>query len=110
MDGALFLLGRVVATPGALKATPPAVIIGCIRRHLHGDWGVVDAEDKATNDEAVCNGLRILSAYPIDPQRPCSGHGDNTLWIIDDSVKMILPMSLQEVAPGPRPRGLASSQ
>jgi hypothetical protein len=78
----LFRLGRIVATPGALKAIPEDQIIAAIRRHVTGDWGVLEAEDKATNDEAVIVGLRILSAYPIDPQQPCPGHGDNTLWIV----------------------------
>jgi hypothetical protein len=30
-----------------------------------GDWGVVDAEDKQANDEALKSGERLLSAYVI---------------------------------------------
>jgi hypothetical protein len=30
-------------------------------------------------------GSRILSAYPIDPAKPCKGFGDNTLWIITEA-------------------------
>jgi hypothetical protein len=26
----------------------------------------------------------FLSAYPIDPAKPCKGFGDNTLWIITE--------------------------
>jgi hypothetical protein len=85
MDRALFALGRIVATPGALSTASQELIHACIRRHEHGDWGELDADDKETNDEAVCCGLRILSAYPIDPQQPCAGYGDNTLWIITEA-------------------------
>jgi hypothetical protein len=59
MDGTLFALGRIVATPGALKTASEELIIACIRRHLRGDWGELGAADKRTNDEAVCCGLRI---------------------------------------------------
>lgn len=34
-----------------------------LRRHLTGDWGELDAEDKRVNDLAVKHGDRILSAY-----------------------------------------------
>jgi hypothetical protein len=89
IDGALFALGRIVATPGALSTVSQECIIACIRRHLRGDWGELGAADKETNDEAVCCGLRILSAYPIDPQQPCAGYGDNTLWTITEADRSV---------------------
>ena len=61
----LFKLGRLLMTPGALTAlqasgqSPWAFLV----RHLAGDWGDLDAEDKALNDVAVRDGSRILSAY-----------------------------------------------
>jgi hypothetical protein len=60
-----FDLGSVVATPGALEAleqnrTNPAQLIA---RHLSGDWGDLDMEDKRLNDSAVKAGGRILSSY-----------------------------------------------
>lgn len=36
-----------------------------LRRHQAGDWGDVDSEDKAANDRAVRDGLRLLSAYDL---------------------------------------------
>lgn len=61
----LFKPGRVVATPGALEALEQAgqSVWEFLTRHLAGDWGVVDAEDKAANDEALKDGSRLLSAY-----------------------------------------------
>jgi hypothetical protein len=58
-------LGRLVATPGALRAIAesgqtPAFFLA---RHAKGDWGSVDEEDWRLNDEALVQGERLLSAY-----------------------------------------------
>ena len=34
-----------------------------LTRHLKGDWGDLDAEDKAANNGALIRGGRLLSAY-----------------------------------------------
>src|SRR6185369_17103396 len=64
----LFQLGRVVATPGAIDALDKAKIapFQLISRHVAGDWGVVDAEDSAANNQAIVDGGRILSAYKLE--------------------------------------------
>jgi hypothetical protein len=61
----LFKPGKVVATPGALEALEQAgqCVWEFVTRHLAGDWGVVNAGDKAANEESVKDGSRILSAY-----------------------------------------------
>ena len=38
-----------------------------------------------SNEEALTLGHRLLSAYPIDPAKPCRGFGSNTLWIITEA-------------------------
>jgi len=63
---------------------------------MRGDWGCVDAEDRKTNDEAVSLGARILSAYPIDPEKPCKGFGENTLWIITEADRSVTTFLLPE--------------
>lgn len=80
----LFDLGRTVATQGALSVCSMDYLFQCLERHIRGDWGSVCPEDKETNDQAVIDGDRILSAYPIDPKKPCQGYGDNCLWIITE--------------------------
>ena len=60
-----FPLGQLVATPGALRALQeagqsPAFFL---ERHVAGDWGEIDEEDKRLNDEALVNGDRLLSAF-----------------------------------------------
>jgi hypothetical protein len=80
-----FTLGQIVATPGVFDACPPARLNACLARHARGDWGIVCDEDKATNDQAFVEGLRLLSAYAIDPAQPAKGYGDNCLWIITEA-------------------------
>jgi hypothetical protein len=61
----LFDLGQIVATPGALDALQDAGQQSheFLIRHVTGDWGDLDDEDKRLNDSAVTDGSRILSAY-----------------------------------------------
>jgi hypothetical protein len=62
---AKFYPGQIVATHGALDALqnagqqPHEFLV----RHLSGDWGDLDQEDRSLNDTAVIDGSRILSAY-----------------------------------------------
>lgn len=56
----------------------------------------MDAEERETNDEARACGLRILSAYPIDPAKPCEGFGENTLWIITEADRSVTTFLLPE--------------
>lgn len=73
-----FPLGRVLATPGALRALEAAgeVPWGYIARHRSGDWGDLDAEDEAANHRALLEGARIVSAYTI--------HSGARLWVITE--------------------------
>lgn len=69
----LFTLGQLVATPGSLEVIREAegvdlyaVINRLLNRHVSGDWGDLDADDKAANDKAVLDAEdRILSAYNL---------------------------------------------
>lgn len=67
----LFSLGRTVATPGARElmhrtGTHPFELF---LRHQCGDWGVLDAEDRAANDRAVIESARVLSTYELGESR-----------------------------------------
>jgi len=62
---ALFSLGHIVATPGALAALAranqsPAFFLA---RHARGDWGELDSSDIAENEYGMANGFRLLSSY-----------------------------------------------
>ena len=93
---ALFDLGRIVATPGAIEACRHDYMQQCLARHVRGDWGVVCAEDRKSNFEALFSGGRILSSYPIDPAKPCKGFGDNTLWVITEADRSVTTFLLPD--------------
>jgi hypothetical protein len=68
----LFPLGRVLATCGiaqklaGLGLRLDGSLDRYLARHSAGDWGDVDAEDRAANDWAVVFGdERLLSAYRL---------------------------------------------
>lgn len=67
MAKAKFLLGQLVATPGALEALQDTGqnALEFLSRHQHGDWGDLDEEDKKENEFSVLHNLRILSAYTL---------------------------------------------
>jgi hypothetical protein len=60
-----FVLGRVVATPGALDALRPhpGFLNQIVARHASGDWGEVNRHDRKANDAALADGSRVFSAY-----------------------------------------------
>ena len=60
-----FPLGKVVATPGALAALAEAgqTPIQFLSRHVNGDWGDCDGEDRQANEDALRHGDRLLSVY-----------------------------------------------
>lgn len=75
----MFDLGQVVSTPGAIEALQRAgqPAWEFLARHVRGDWGVVDDEDKAANDAAIQDGSRLLSAYVLKT--------GERLWIITEA-------------------------
>jgi hypothetical protein len=82
-------LGNIVLTVGAVAAleqagqTPEQLLA----RHSFGDWGEADPDDWMKNDDALQNGLRLLSCYRLR---------DNTkVWVITEwdrsSTTILLP-------------------
>ena len=62
-----FELGQTLITPGAQEAMAatgesPWTFFAS---HLRCDWGIVDAEDAALNEESLKDGSRLLSAYRL---------------------------------------------
>lgn len=79
MQNPQFQLGKVVATPGAIKAldeaqTSPEELLS---KHVSGDFGDVDADDKQANVDAIKDGDRILSAYKLKT--------GERLWVITEA-------------------------
>ena len=89
-----FPLGRVVAKSDLLDAlsetedVPQQVITGFVSRHVAADWGEVDAEEWQTNDRALRDGDRVLSAY--------TSPGGIRLWIITEADRSTTTVLLPE--------------
>lgn len=85
---ALFQLGTIVATPGALDLLLPleATSEQLLKRHVTGDYGDVCAEDKEANDGALKCGARIMSVYKVD--------GDTKVWIITEADRSVTTLLL----------------
>lgn len=83
------VLGQVVTTRGAAEALSPWQLRRYLDRHQSGDWGCVCPEDAETNFLAVEEGSRVLSAYPINPDLPCKGYGENCVWIITEADRSV---------------------
>lgn len=77
--GPRFKLGRILATPAALKVIADArvSIIDLLLRHIRGDWGDLSDSDRQQNELAVTTGQRILSNYVLP--------GGRTVWLITEA-------------------------
>ena len=66
-DTAFFPLGTIAATRGALDLLDRHGMNSAIllHRHMHGDFGNIDSDDRGANFDATVLGLRILSAYEV---------------------------------------------
>src|SRR5262249_32756541 len=58
-----FALGRVVATPNALRAIPAVECFEALARHAVGDWGECGPEDWQENELSLKEGFRLFSVY-----------------------------------------------
>jgi hypothetical protein len=74
-----FPLGRVVATPGVLRALDEAgqTPLEFIVRHAAGDWGDLDQHDRQENELSLVHGFRLLSAYTLS--------NGTRIWIITEA-------------------------
>jgi hypothetical protein len=82
-------LGRIVATPGALKvlleAGEDALLY--LARHSSGDWGDLDAQDWKENELSLKHGWRLVSSYPV---------GEKRIWIITEADRSVTTILLPE--------------
>ena len=86
----LFVLGQVVATPGALAALEKSGQrpMDFLMRHVTGDWGELCEDDCKENQFSLEKGFRLLSAYKTNA-------GDR-LWIITESDRAHTTLLLPE--------------
>lgn len=85
-----FALGQVVGTPGAIETLKRFNIdaLTLLKRHVTGDWGDLDDDDKAENDLAVGRDLRIFSAYNLSESVK--------VWVITEADRSVTTILLPE--------------
>jgi hypothetical protein len=69
LEGKRFSLGRLLQTRAVLLELEEPEIEVMVQRHLDGDWGDLDDEDKALNEHALEVGNRLLSLYVLEGER-----------------------------------------
>jgi hypothetical protein len=82
-------LGRVVATPGALRVLMEAGRhpFTYLARHATGDWGDLCTFDRRKNEIALRHGYRIFSSYDAPAGR---------VWTITEADRSITTILLPE--------------
>ncbi len=83
-----FKPGQIVATQGAVAKLKQGEITKGLSRHLRGDWGEVDEEDREANEFALLDGDRLLSVYTT-PNGVC-------FWIITEADRSATTVLLPE--------------
>jgi hypothetical protein len=84
---ARFPLGRIVMTATAARWLDWRAVKDGLRRHVAGDWGDLEQQDIRSNEDALNNGGRLLSAY---------GQGDHRFWIITECDRSATTILLPE--------------
>jgi hypothetical protein len=84
----LFTAGRLVATPGALALLEQVnrSPLEYLSRHLRGDWGDLDQEDKTENELSLKYGFRLLSSYQLTDREK--------IWIITEADRSLTTLLL----------------
>ena len=85
---AKFPVGQIVSTANALSKLTHADIMTALSRHVKGDWGEVDEEDRQENELSLQKGFRLLSVY-----RSSDG---TKFWIITESDRSVTTVLLPE--------------
>jgi hypothetical protein len=82
-------LGRVLATPAALKLLLEAGVhpFDYLARHATGDWGDLCAFDRRQNEVALRTGERVFSSYETPTGR---------VWIITEADHYVTTILLPE--------------
>jgi hypothetical protein len=86
----LFPAGQIVATPGALTALEKSgqTPLEFLARHVRGEWGELDEEDRRENQLSLKRGFRLLSSYRTNA-------GDK-VWVITEADRSVTTLLLPD--------------
>jgi len=88
VSAAKFPLGSLISTPGALEFVSRDQMLDALSRHIQGDWGDMDADDRTENERSLKEGLRLFSAYRT--------RGGMKFWIITEADRSVTTVLLPE--------------
>ena len=82
-------LGRILVTPGALKAITEAGKhpFDYLARHASGDWGGLCAFDRRQNEKALHEEERVFSSYDTPAGK---------VWVITEADRSVTTILLPE--------------
>jgi hypothetical protein len=82
-------LGRVLATPGAIKLLHEVGEhpFDYLARHATGDWGDLCEDDRRKNELSLKHGWRVLSSYQV---------GEKCIWVITEADRSVTTILLPE--------------
>lgn len=85
-----FRSGKPHVTVAATAALELAKVsdLQLLARHLHGDWGDVNEQDRLQNELAVLLDMRILSRYPLPT--------GSVIWVITEANRATTTFVLME--------------
>ena len=63
MSHPMFPLGEIVATAHAMATLAHTDMQPALQRHVNGDWGEVEEDDREANERSLLHGDRLLSVY-----------------------------------------------
>jgi len=86
---AKFLPGKLVATPAAMRKVDPDYAFGALAQHLQGKWGTLSKEDWNANNQALRDGSRLFSVYPLPNEA-------GNFWIITEADRSVTTILLPE--------------
>ena len=89
MDGQpLFPFGKLVMTRGvAAEEFTMDELLRLIHRHVNGDFGEINEEDRRENRFSIEHGLRVMSVYTVNSTK---------LWCITEADRRVTTILLPE--------------
>ena len=88
MTAPRFETGPLCITTNAAHSLVHDDVVTALDRHIAGDWGELDEEDRQSNEQALAHGGRLFSAY-----RDRRG---TKFWIITESDRSVTTILLPE--------------
>lgn len=87
-SGPLFDAGRIATAPAAQAALTREDVQAALARHVQGDWGILDAQNRRQNVRALAAGLPLQSVYELK-----SG---TIVWVVTEADRSLTNVLLAE--------------